>query len=102
MLQTVKLWLVTHLGLAKDALHVYVALILFFGSIALFRWRASDWRPVLLVAIAALLGEAWDIRDRAAGGIAQNYGGNWHDVWNTCAWPLAIFAMARWTSLLRR
>ena len=38
-LQTVKLWLVQHMHLAKDALHIYVALTLFFGSALLFGWR---------------------------------------------------------------
>jgi hypothetical protein len=95
LLQTVKLWLVQHVGLAKDALHVYVALTLYLGVIALFGWRADGWKALALVGVAAIGGEAWDIRDRLAAGIAQNYAGNLHDVWNTMFWPLAIALLVR-------
>ena len=101
-LQVVKLWLVHHVHLAKDALHIYVALLVLFGSALLFGWRLSSWRPWLLVAFAALAGEAWDIRDRAAAGIAQDWGGNLHDVWNTLFWPTAILLLARRTRLFGR
>jgi hypothetical protein len=98
-LQTVKLWLVQHMHLAKDALHIYVALILFFGSALLFGWRLRSWRPWLIVAAAAVIGELWDISDRHAGHIPQNYGANLHDVWNTLFWPSVILLLARRTKL---
>ena len=101
-LQTAKLWAVAHLGLAKDALHIYVALALFLGSAALFRWRIGGWKPIALVAAAALLGEAWDIRDRLVDGTPQYWRGNLHDVWNTLFWPAALWALARWTRILKR
>lgn len=40
--QQLKLWLASHLDLAKDALHIHVALIAFFGSMLLFGWRAGQ------------------------------------------------------------
>ena len=98
-LQTVKLWLVQHMLLAKDALHIYVALTLFFGSALLFGWRLRSWRPWLIVAAAAVIGELWDISDRHAGHIPQNYGANLHDVWNTLFWPSVILLLARRTKL---
>ena len=101
-LQIVKLYLVDHLGLAKDALHIYVSLILMFGSALLFRWPLKSWKPWLLVLVAALAGEIWDIRDRMVGHIPQYYPGNWHDIWNTMFWPTAILFFARWTRVLSR
>ena len=98
-LQTVKLGLVQHMHLAKDALHIYVALTLFFGSALLFGWRLRSWRPWLIVAAAAVIGELWDISDRHAGHILQNYGANLHDVWNTLFWPSVILLLARRTKL---
>jgi len=98
-LQAVKLWLVDHVHLAKDALHVYVALTVFFGAALLFGWRLRSWRPWLVVAVVALLGEAWDIRDRYVGHIPQNFGANLHDVWNTIFWPSVILLLARRTKL---
>jgi hypothetical protein len=94
-LQALKLWLAEHVGLGKDALHIYVALTLYFGSIALLGWRADGWKPLALVGAAALAGEAWDMRDRVADGIAQNYAGNLHDLWNTMFWPLAVALLVR-------
>ncbi len=100
-LQQAKLWLIETVHLAKDALHIYVALGLFFGSMALFKWRLGDWRPLVVVLAAALAGEAWDIRDRVVGQIAQDYWGNWHDIWNTMFWPSVISLLARYTNMLR-
>ena len=98
-LQTIKLWLVQHVHLAKDALHIYVALTLFFGSALLFGWRLRSWGPWLVVAVAAVAGELWDISDRHSGHIPQNYGANLHDVWNTVFWPSVILLLARRTKL---
>ena len=101
-LQQAKLWLVDHVGLAKDALHIYVALALFLGAAALFKWRIGGWRPWLVVLVAALTGEIWDIRDRAVGGVPQQYWANWHDIWNTLFWPSVLMALARYSQILRR
>ncbi len=101
-LQTVKLFLVDHLGLAKDALHIYVSLLIMFGSAMVFRWPLRSWKPWVLVLAAALIGEAWDIRDRMVGQIPQNFPGNWHDIWNTMFWPTAILLLARGTRVLSR
>ena len=93
--EATKLWLVTHTGLAKDALHLYVAMGLFFGSCALLGWRVGGWKPVVLVLAAAIGGEAWDMANRAGEGVAQDYRGNWHDIWNMMVWPVAVTLLAR-------
>lgn len=101
-LQQVKLWLVGHVHLAKDALHIYVALFLFFGAMLLFRWRAGDWRPWLVVLVAALIGEAWDLRDTIVYGTPMHLDGNWKDIWNTMFWPSVLLGLGRYTKLFRR
>ncbi|OYX37053.1 MULTISPECIES: hypothetical protein [unclassified Sphingomonas] len=101
-LQVAKLWLIGATGLSKDALHVYVALILFFGSAVLFKWSLAGWRPWTVVLVAAVSGEAWDIRDRLAGRIAIDLPGDWHDIWNTMFWPSVILLVARTTSVFGR
>ena len=100
--QETKLWLVEHLLLAKDALHIYVALILFFGVALAFRWRIGGWKPWAVVLAAALAGEAWDIVDTARAGIPQLPWENLKDIWNTLFWPIAITALARWTRVFER
>lgn len=98
-LQTVKLWTVGHIGLAKDALHIYVALALFLGSATLFEWRLSDRRPWLIVFAAAVAGEAWDLRDSLVYGTRIDPWANWHDIWNTLFWPSVIVLFARLQAL---
>lgn len=100
-LQEAKLWAVHYFGLSRDALHVYIALILFLGSAALFRWRLSGWRPWLIVLVVALVGEIWDIHDDLARDEPVRLRASWHDIWNTLFWPTVLMALARWTKLLR-
>jgi hypothetical protein len=100
--QDSKLWLASHLHLAKDALHIYVALILFFGSMLIWRWRPGQWKPWLLVLAAALAGEAWDIFDTITYERKVYWAANWKDVWNTMFWPTAILLLARFTPIFRR
>jgi len=101
-LQSTKLTLIGWTGLSKDALHVYVALGLFFGSALMFRWSLKSWKPWAVVLAAALIGEAWDIRDRIVGRIPIDPAGNWHDIWNTMFWPTVIGLLARSTRLMNQ
>lgn len=97
--QDAKLWIIEHVYLARDALHIYVALGIFFASAVLFGWKIGGARPWLLVLCAALAGEAWDIRDHAISDMKQNYPGNLHDIWNTLFWPSAITLLARYSAV---
>jgi hypothetical protein len=101
-LQSTKLALIGWTGLSKDALHIYVALALFFGSALLFRWPLKSWKPWAVVLAAALAGEAWDLRDRIVGKVPLEFAGNWHDIWNTMFWPTALILLARGTQVFAR
>ncbi len=60
----------------------------------------SAWQFIAPVALAAaLLGEAWDIRDRIVSDISLDLAGDWHDIWNTLFWPSVILALARTSRL---
>ena len=100
--QQTKIWLVQLFGLPKDALHIYVGLIVFFASAALFRWPLGSWKPLGAVLLAALAGETWDVIDTWNIGGRPRWLRNWHDVWNTCLWPAVLFLLARHTRLLSR
>ncbi|HWU95012.1 MAG TPA: hypothetical protein VN029_05400 [Sphingomonas sp.] len=101
-LQSAKFWLIQHVGLAKDALHIYVGLTLFLGAALAFRWPLRSWKPWLVALAAALLGEAWDLRDNLVHHIPVRLWGNWHDIWNTMFWPSMLLILARTTKLLER
>ena len=99
LFQAGKLWLVDWSGLAKDALHVHIALALFLGSALVLRWPLRSWKPWLLVLAAAVAGEAWDIWDTIVAGHPILPAANWQDIWNAMLWPSAILLLARGTRL---
>jgi hypothetical protein len=101
-LQSAKLWLVDHVHLAKDALHIYVALLLFLGSALLFKWPIRSWKPWAVVLAAALIGEAWDLRDSLAYATPIDLSANFKDIWNTLFWPTALLILARTTQVFVR
>lgn len=98
-LQQAKIWLIQHVGLEKDALHVYFALILLFGSVWLFRWSLRSWKPFVLILAVALIGEAWDMRDGLLTRVplVVSVPLSVHDLWNTMFWPAVILLLARFT-----
>ena len=100
-LQAVKLWIVHNIGLEKDALHVYFALFLLFGSVMLFRWSLRSWKPTALILAIAVIGEIWDMRDGLLTRVplVVSFPDSVHDVWNTMFWPVAILLLARFTDL---
>jgi len=99
VLQTAKFWLVDSTGLAKDALHVHVGLIVFFAAALLFRWPLRSWKPWAAALAVTLAGEAWDLWDSFHEGRRILLWANWKDVWNTMLWPSAILLLARGTRL---
>jgi hypothetical protein len=100
--QSGKLWLQDLVGLSKDALHIYVGLAVFLLALALLRAPLRDWRPVAAVFAVALTGEVWDLIEWTTRGRPVQWPNHWHDLWNTCFWPLVLFALARWTEVLKR
>jgi hypothetical protein len=89
-------------GLPKDALHIYVGLAVFLLAAALLRAPLRSWKPIAVVLLVALAGEAWDIFETWQAGQRVRWDRNWHDVWNTCFWPTVLFLLARYTRLLKR
>jgi hypothetical protein len=100
--QSSKLWIQDLIGLSKDALHIYVGLAVFLLAALILRRPLRDWRPLAAVAAVALAGEIWDVVEWTNRGNAPQWNNHWHDLWNTTFWPLMLFALARWTRLLKR
>ena len=101
-LQSGKLVVLELVGLGKDALHVYVGLGVMLIVAAVFRLSLRDPRPLGAVLLAALAGELWDVIDTARAGLSPVWSANGKDVWNTMFWPTVLFALARYTRLLKR
>jgi hypothetical protein len=89
----------TWTGLERDALHIYVALIIQLASAALLRRSlASPW-PWLIVLAVALANEWLDIfRDD----LVEDWekAGSLHDLWNTMLLPTLLLAAARFAPRL--
>ena len=98
-LQDVKLLIVEHVDLAKDALHVYVALVVFIGACWLFRWRPSSIKPWLVVLAVAVIGEIWDYRDTLAREDPVFFEFYIKDLWNTMLAPTILLVTARFTTV---
>jgi hypothetical protein len=54
------------------------------------------------VLAAALIGEAWDLRDSLVYGTRIELGGNLKDIVNTLFWPTVLVLLARGTRVLKR
>ena len=102
VLQSAKLFLLEATNLSKDALHVYVGLTVLLVAVIAFKRSLGDWRPIAAVAFASVAGEVWGVIDTLTHGATPKWDANWKDVWNTMFWPLVLFALARWTRLLKR
>lgn len=100
--QTAKNLIVETTGLARDALHIYVALIIFLGSCLVFGWRAKSWKPWLLVLLAALAGEALDIRDTLPTKLGPDYCESVKDIVNTLIVPTVLVLLARYSGIFRK
>ncbi len=97
-----KIYLVAHTGLAKDALHIYVAVIIFFAACLIMRWKARDWRPWALVLLAALSGEVLDLLDSYFRGRELDLRESAKDIVNTLMVPTIIVITARFTKIFRK
>lgn len=86
-------------GLEKDALHIYVALLIYLTVCLIFRWKAWQWKPWLVVLAAALSGEALDIYETIGIERRTYLWGNWHDLWNTMLLPTVLLMTSRWTAI---
>ena len=74
----------------------------FFGACLLFKWKAAQWKPWAVVLAAALLGEAWDLRDSLVYHTRVDLAGNFHDIWNTMLVPTVLMLAARYTKVFRK
>ena len=100
--QVAKLFLIHLTGLPRDALQIYVGLAVLLATAALTGRSLRDPLPLAAVLLAALAGEFWDLTDTFRAGKPLAWGKSAHDLWNTLFWPGVLFALARFTRLLRR
>ncbi len=94
-IQTIKLFLVSITGLSKDALHVHVGLGTMFGSAMIFRREFRSFLPWLVVLMAAVCGEMFDMYDDLRSPGYWQWDLSVHDIANTLFWPTVLLLVAR-------
>jgi hypothetical protein len=100
--QSLKLMLVSALGLSKDALHMHVGLGVFFVGAWLFNRRVGTWVPWLYALAAACAGEIVDMRDDLMSLGYWRWQASLHDIINTVFWPTVITVLVRLSARLKR
>lgn len=93
--QAIKLAIVSVTGLSKDALHIYVGLMVFFAAMRIFRRQVHRFMPLLAVFIVACCGEGLDMRDDLHSLGYWRWDASLHDVINTLFWPFVIALLMR-------
>lgn len=100
--QDIKNHVVSLTGLERDALHIYVGIGVFLVTSLVFRTVRYRWLvALLLVVIAAVMGEVLDRRDQLIVDHFWYWQGSVHDVINTCFWPMVLFALLTWTRFFK-
>ena len=97
-LADLKILVSTYTGLEKDALHIHVALILYFAAWFVFRRSPRFYLPWLVVIGVELANEAYDLWQQAADGEPPRWAASLSDLWNTMLWPTVLLLLARWVT----
>lgn len=101
-LYDLKLLAVDVTGLEKDALHIYVGVIVLIAAAWLFRWGLASFKGLLLVLAVALVNEFFDVRHNLEIEKQPFLLSSVHDIVNTMLLPTALVILARWTSLFAK
>jgi len=91
--QLFKLWWVSVLPLAKDAIHVYIGFLCLVFALVVLRRRLTSLWALLPGILLSLVMEYFDLRD----------GFGWQesvkDIINTNLIPLLLILLARWRAI---
>lgn len=95
MYQDLKLTVLSLTGLSRDAVHIYIGLIVFFSFIAFFRKGKIEPAALMPVLFVALCMETVDLFDSYTALSTLNWKDSAHDLLNTIFWPAAIVLLAK-------
>jgi hypothetical protein len=99
--QSIKLIILSVVGLSKDALHVYVGLAVFLAAALVLRKPLHAFLPWFAVCLAAIAGEALDAFDDLRSLGHWRVGASVHDILNTLFWPTVLSLLSRFSRRFR-
>ena len=88
--QSIKLIILSLVGLSKDAIHIYIGLLCFFILLIVFKKPIDSWQLLIPVLIVSVAMESLDLRDDLLSLGYFRWSASLHDIVNTMFWPLAI------------
>ena len=98
-----KIVIETYTGLQRDALHIHVALALYFVAMVVFRRSRRSRVPWLVVLGLEAANELYDFRMNLQDTpYTQALDASVKDLWNTMLWPTVILLVGRYTNLFRK
>ena len=89
--------IVATIGLDRDALHIYISVLIQLAVALVLRRSLGDWLPWLAVLAAACVNEVLDVRVELWPDPAMQAGQAIHDIVNSMILPTILLAVARWS-----
>ena len=96
-----KLFIEQYSGLERDALHIHGALLLYILAMFSLRQTRRSRFPWLLVLVAVLANEAFDLRYQYRTENTLYWESSAKDLWNTMLWPTVLLFVGRYTTLFQ-
>lgn len=88
-------------GLERDALHIHLALLLYFVAMAVFRQSRRSRIPWLFVLGIEVANEIADLARQHSNDMPLRWDESLKDLWNTMLWPTVLLFVGRYTDLFQ-
>lgn len=89
--------IVAAIGLERDAMHIYVSVLIQFAVALFLRRGLAHWLPLLAVLIAACGNEFLDLQVETWPEPDEQLAESVRDIVNSMLMPALLFAVARWS-----
>lgn len=97
--QNIKLQFLSLAHLSRDAVHIYIGLIVFLIYVVIFKKSLSSLKSLLPVLTAAVAMEAFDLWDDFHSLGYCRWSASLHDIINTIFWPFVIVLLYKFKLL---
>ncbi|HCO08131.1 MAG TPA: hypothetical protein DIT34_07455 [Acinetobacter ursingii] len=97
--QEFKIYIVNLIDLTRDALHIYVGLLVFFYVAFLDKRQLKSIWALFAVVLTAIGAELLDARDDLINYGYWRFDASLHDILNTIFWPLVLWLIAKFKIL---
>lgn len=102
MYQDLKLRIIEITGLSRDAIHIYIGLLVFFSFVAVFRKGKIEPIAVVPVLFVAASMEIIDLYDNYLTMESMYWANSVHDLINTAFWPTIIVLLVKYKRAFRQ